>query len=180
MAHAQQIEYCNNIKNKYPMHFQYKKVLDAGSLDINGNNNYLFENCSYIGVDLEFGNNVDLKSKICDLAFRDLFFDTIVCTELLEHDPTYYLTLNNLFRMLNSNGLMLLTCATTNRNEHGTIKANSCDSPFTSNIPIWANYYKNLTENDIRFCLDVDSLFAEYEFTVNNENFDLYFYGIKK
>jgi hypothetical protein len=48
----------------------------------------------------------------------------------------------------------------------------------------WANYYKNLTEDDIRAVVDIDKHFEtnEYMFIEQPCGFggnDLYFYGIK-
>lgn len=48
MAHQAQIDFCTKIKNKIPQFFSNLKVLDVGSLDINGNNRYLFDNCEYL------------------------------------------------------------------------------------------------------------------------------------
>ena len=42
------------------------------------------------------------------------------------------------------------------------------------------NYYKNLTEEDIRKCIDIDASFSSYEFDIDYNHCDLYFYGIKK
>lgn len=47
MAHKAQITYCNQIKQLYPEYFIGKNVLDVGSMDINGNNRYLFTDCNY-------------------------------------------------------------------------------------------------------------------------------------
>jgi len=45
----------------------------------------------------------------------------------------------------------------------------------------WDNeYYKNLTEEDIRECINIDDSFSEYEFEVETNHCDLFFYGIKK
>lgn len=52
MAHIEQVEYCSKVKNKFPEWFINKFVLDIGSLDINGNNQYLFSNCPYLGLDI--------------------------------------------------------------------------------------------------------------------------------
>lgn len=45
MAHKTQILWCKKIKKEYPQYFVSKRVLDIGSLDINGNNRGLFEDC---------------------------------------------------------------------------------------------------------------------------------------
>jgi hypothetical protein len=45
----------------------------------------------------------------------------------------------------------------------------------------WDNeYYKNLTEKDIRECIDIDSYFSSYKFEVETNHCDLFFYGFKK
>lgn len=45
----------------------------------------------------------------------------------------------------------------------------------------WNNeYYRNVTEDDIRSFVNIDDVFSTYEFEVNTEHCDLYFYGIKK
>ena len=45
----------------------------------------------------------------------------------------------------------------------------------------WDNdYYKNITEEDIRAVIHVDDIFSSYEFEVEENHCDLYFWGIKK
>ena len=45
----------------------------------------------------------------------------------------------------------------------------------------WDNdYYKNLTEKDIRDCADFDEAFSDYEFSIDSNHHDLYFWGIKR
>ena len=52
MAHKAQREFCDSVRNKYSDMFKGKKVLDIGSLDNNGNNRFLFDDCEYLGIDL--------------------------------------------------------------------------------------------------------------------------------
>lgn len=175
MAHKLQIDFCLSVKQKFEQYFINKKVLDIGSGDINGNNNYLFKDCFSICIDLVHGNNVDLVCDASTLNFRDEWFDTIISTECLEHNPSYKETLQNAVRMLKSNGLFLFTCATTGRPEHGTSRS----KPHQSlSVQLGIDYYKNLTEEDIRECLDIDLIFKEYQFSTMAQ--DLYFWGIKK
>ncbi|MGI6093640.1 MAG: methyltransferase domain-containing protein [Negativicutes bacterium] len=179
MAHQEQIEYCLKIKKKYPEYFQKKLVLDVGSLDINGNNHYLFEDCLYLGVDVAEGRNVDIVCLGSELKLPDATFDTIISTECFEHDRYYPETLKNIYRMLKPGGLFIFTCATTGRAEHGTRRSSPGDAPLLVNYEDWQDYYKNINESDIREVLDLDGLFSEYGFEVNNMSHDLYFYGIK-
>ena len=180
MAHKEQADFCTKIRNKYPDLFCCKNVLDVGSLDINGNNRYLFDNCSYCGVDVGSGNNVDIISKGHELMMPDNYYDLIISTECFEHDMYYKETIFNIIRMLKIGGLFLFTCASDNRPEHGTRITSQCDAPLLEGYGDWFDYYKNLNESDIREFLDVDSLFSEYLFEANSISMDLYFYGIKK
>lgn len=173
MAHVAQEEFCKKIKELFPIYFKNKKVLDCGSLDVNGNNKYLFESCEYTGIDIGEGKNVDVVSMIHRFKGK---FDVIISTECFEHDLYYKLSLQNIVRMLKDNGLFLFTCATEGRGEHGTLRKDSWTAPFLAEIPEWQNYYKNLTENDIREVINMED-FKECKFEINGE--DLYFWGIK-
>lgn len=180
MAHQQQIDFCKSVKQQFPHLFYNRLALDIGSLDINGNNQYLFEDCLYIGVDLLPGRNVDLATKGHELSFPNESVDVIVSTECFEHDQFYALTIKNIVRMLKPGGLFIFSCATTGRPEHGTRRTTPSDAPFTQEFGEWSDYYKNLEEGDIRDILDMDAIFESYSFSINLETYDLYFWGVKK
>lgn len=179
MSHKEQKEFCNSIKQKLPSFFQNKKVLEIGSGDINGNNNYLFIDCHMIRLDVFEGPNVDLVSFAHELKFVDNYFDTIISTECLEHDRYYDKTLLNALRMLRGGGLFLFTCATTGRPEHGTRRSKPYQV-FTTRLDNLPDYYKNITEQDVRAIIDIDKEFIEYEFSVDTGHCDLFFWGIKR
>jgi SAM-dependent methyltransferase len=178
VAHLQQIQFCQAVKIKYPKYFKDRKVLDVGSLDINGCNRYLFDDCIYFGLDIAEGKNVDIVCKGHEYAELDESYDTIISTECFEHDMFYEKTLQNIVRLLRPGGLFIFTCATTGREEHGTARTAPFTSPFTSQIPEWANYYKNLTEEDVRKALNIEEIFKGHQFLVKDT--DLQFIGFKK
>lgn len=180
MAHQQQKNFCNSVKEKFPKFFDQKFVVDIGSLDINGNNQYLFTNSNYMGVDLFCGRNVDVSSKGHELGLPDESVDVVISTECFEHDSHYEKTIKNIYRMLKPGGLFVFSCATTGRPEHGTRRTTPEDAPFIQSLGDWADYYKNLNESDIRAIFDIDSAFSGYEFSSQHETHDLYFWGIKK
>ena len=179
MAHREQQEFCEAVRRRFPDSFRNRIVLDVGSLDINGNNRCLFENCRYIGIDIEHGPNVDVVCKAHEWCVAEGAFDTVISTETLEHDAFYAQSLRNMVRVLRPGGLLILTCATTGRPEHGTRRCDPRDSPFTARIAGWCDYYRNLTEEDIREVLDVDSAFSGYEFRLEPRHHDLQFWGVK-
>ena len=175
MAHREQREWCELVKYAHPEYFIGTNVLDIGSLDINGNNRYLFEQCDYTGIDIGAGLNVDV---VCSghLFKSDDLFDVVISTECFEHDEYWQQTLKNVINnLLKEGGLFLFSCAAPGRPEHGTKKTSPKDSPFTT------DYYRNLSEEDIRSVLDCDNIFSNYKFKTRKEfPQDLYFYGIKK
>lgn len=174
MAHEAQIKYLLQVKSKFPERFINCRVLDIGSLDLNGNNRYLFDNYKYLGVDIGYGENVDLVCRGHEV--NDAHgFDVVISTECLEHDEFWHKTLNNMIKLTKANGLMLFSCATTGRPEHGTTRTSPADSPYTN------DYYKNLGIEDIDKAIDFSHYFKQYEFTVQTSpSCDLYFWGIKK
>lgn len=182
MAHSQQRFFCSEVKRRYPQFFQSVFALDIGSLDINGNNQYLFDaNSLYMGVDVAEGRNVDLVSPAHELRLPEGTFDIIVSTECLEHDRYWDKTLHNAVRMLRPGGMLLITCATDGRPEHGTRRTTPQDAPLLVVADSeWADYYRNLTEADFRAVLNIDEEFSRVEFSTNDETHDLYFFGIKR
>ena len=179
MAHQAQRQFCEQVREASPAYFKDVSVLDVGSLDINGSNRYLFSGCSYVGVDVGAGRNVDLVSRCHELQFLDGAFDTIISTECFEHDPYFDRSLINIYRMLKSGGLFLFTCATTGRPEHGTVHREPADSPLTLQLPDFKDYYRNLTKEDVSAILPL-TLFQYSNFVTRTDTHDLQFWGIKK
>lgn len=186
MAHIEQKDFCIKMRNMFPKHFQNKKVLDIGSLDVNGNNRFLFTDCNYIGLDISDGINVDVVSVGHLYDADDESFDTIISTEVFEHDMFYAETIKNVIRMLKPGGAFIFTCASTGRPEHGTRKMNQECAPLLIEISEeWADYYKNLTKEDI-ISIDTfednfpDGIFEYFQYPIGDILFgDLYFFGIK-
>jgi SAM-dependent methyltransferase len=181
MAHREQREFFLEVKKKFPKYFENVKVLDIGSLDINGNNRHLFQNCEYIGLDVAEGNNVDIVSLAHEYNAPDETFDFIISNDCFEHDMFYEKTLKNIVRLLKPDGVFLFTCKTTGSLEHGTLRSDGgFSSPLTVQFAEWANYYRNITEEDVRTAIQIDDVFSQYEFSVLNTTCDIRFWGIKK
>ena len=174
MAHQQQFDFVKTVADFFTNNFANCKVLEVGSLDINGSVRQFFTNCDYIGIDLGMGRGVDVICPGQDYDAPDNTFDTCISCECFEHNPDWVLTFVNMYRMTKPGGLIVMSCATTGRKEHGTKRTSPADAPFCG------DYYKNLTEQDFLDNLRIDNMFSVYEFAVGQATKDLYFYGVKK
>jgi len=187
--HEEQMDFCWKIKKKFPNHFRNKKVLDVGSLDVNGTNERFFQNCNYIGLDIAKGPNVDVVSLGHLYDAPDESFETIISTECFEHDMYYKETWKNIIRLLKPGGMFLFTCAAPGRFEHGTARTRPEDSPLTAKAnEEWSNYYHNITGKELEDTIDLAEVFQNYDIEEYHKILvgpfrtlhDLYFWGIKK
>ena len=196
MAHKEQWVFCGKVKALHPDYFKNKKVLDIGSFDVNGNEEFLFKNCEFTGLDIGPGDGVDVVCPAEEYDKPDNYFDTIISCECWEHNPFYKESIENAIRMLKPGGYFIWTCATTGRPVHGTLSQDKIDiakgKTSQGNLITewktmpnvkkenWDNeYYKNITEKDIRDFCNVDQIFSSYQFEVEENHCDLMFWGIK-
>lgn len=179
MAHPQQKEFVQEVKDKFPQFFDSKNVLEIGSYNINGTMRDFFTNCNYVGVDVMEGHSVDVVCKGHEYNAADESFNVCLSCECFEHDPYWEKTFANMYRLLEVGGLLFFTCASTGRPEHGTLNERPQDS-LASGVPEMANYYRNLTSNDFIDAFDFHENFSEFLFKRNEFSMDLYFYGIKR
>ena len=196
MAHIQQQDFCKKIKSLYPKYFKEKRILDIGSLDVNGNNRFLFDDQSgYIGLDVGEGPNVDVSTPGHVYDAPADFFDVIISTEVFEHDMYYEKTIQNVIRMLKPGGAFIFTCASGQRPEHGTRRRGEHDAPLLiQQSEEWANYYKNLEEEDFLAIDGFKEAFPDGMFELgshgvynhewsephmHNIHSDIYFFGVK-
>ena len=152
-------------------------LLEIGSLDVNGSLRDVIDVApdEWTGIDLDDGPGVDVVASGHDFG-EDGAYATVVSSECLEHDPGWDRTLRNAVRVLRPGGLLLVTCATTGRHEHGTARTSPGYSPGTTAVG-W-DHYRNLTAGDV---LDVlgDDVVVDL-CAVNHESFDLYVVAHKR
>lgn len=178
MAHPEQAEFFRVVREAYPWGFNGARVLEVGSLNINGTVRDLFSDCRYTGVDLQLGPGVDVARQGQLVDFPSGEFDVTISAECMEHNPYWRETLANMFRMTRPDGLVLVSCATTGRKEHGTSRTEPESSPFTTAAK-W-DYYRNLRARDIEHSLHLGGWLSDYGFWVNHVSKDLYFAGVRQ
>jgi SAM-dependent methyltransferase len=85
---------------------KFRKIIDIGSMNINGT---LRDVCptmaSYVGIDMMAGPGVDVVvSDPYKFPFEDESFDIAVATSCFEHDPMFWVTFNEIMRLVKSGG----------------------------------------------------------------------------
>lgn len=83
-------------------------VLDAGAGQ--SDYKYMFSHCrKYIALDLHLKENLNCVANIINLPFKEQRFDTIFCSQVLEHLPNPSLALNEFYKALKPGGNLILT-----------------------------------------------------------------------
>jgi SAM-dependent methyltransferase len=154
------------------------RILEVGSYDVNGSTRQIFAGSDYIGADLCEGPGVDIVRSGHEIDFPDASFDLTISCECFEHNPYWVETFRNMHRMTKPGGLVVITCASRGRLEHGTPRANYYGSPGTSSLGM--DYYRNLAQDDFTSALPLNELFDARRFFYIRKNHDLYFIGWKK
>lgn len=105
-----------------------ENVLELGSRTVQGPWPYsgsirpLFPGAAYVGVDVAPGENVDFIGNAAHWRpepFR--LFDTVVCTETLEHTPDAELICHNAWSLLELGGVFIITAAGVGRVPHSAV-----------------------------------------------------------
>jgi hypothetical protein len=98
----------------------FVSVLEVGSRNVNGGVRYLFGECVYEGVDIVDGDGVDF---VCDATvwLPSGPYDCVVCCEVFEHVAAWPAIVDNAFKVLMPNGVLLLTMAGPGRTPHSAI-----------------------------------------------------------
>lgn len=182
MAHAAQQAFFARVRAEVPSAFTRVKVLDCGSLDVNGTLRDFFTRESiYVGVDLRPGRNVDIVGRVDDLtAFPDGYFDTVVSAEMLEHDEFWPLSLRMMYRLLRPGGLLAFSCAAPGRAEHGT---RTVPDPAGGYDGLWGtspDYYRPLNFADVTQVFRVEDEFIQWWMELEETHHDLYCWGLKR
>jgi len=170
MSHQQQLDFVQSVKDEFPEYFKGTKVLEVGSLNINGSVRQFFEPDQYIGCDLGEGAGVDIVCQGHELPYPDGSFDVVISCECFEHDQHWEKTFQKMIDLVRKDGLIIFSCATIGRPEHGTTRTSPADAPFTN------DYYRNLREEDFE---QFKSSFNSYRFSRCLSPKDLYFWGLK-
>lgn len=134
-----------------------RSVLEFGSKDVNGQLRSLFSAAQYYGIDLVDGPGVDEVADAASFLDRvEIYcqeygngqglrqYDTVVCSEVLEHTDKGRELCRNAHRHLLPGGIMIITAATSEREPHSAIDG----GPLKD-----SEYYQNVSRADLEFWL---------------------------
>ena len=178
MSHFQQVQFVKEVASFFNLNnIGTATVLEIGSYDVNGSIRNLFPSENYTGVDLTDGPGVDIVCSGDKVDLKNNSVDVVISCEVFEHAEEWNKIFDNMYRMLKPGGLLIMTCASTGRLEHGTQRTSPFTSPGTQSIGL--DYYKNISKTEFRSVLnnkDFDFSYLDY----NKFSFDLYFVGKKR
>jgi SAM-dependent methyltransferase len=178
MAHPEQIGFVRLMRDfVFPSN---GNVLEIGSYQVNeiGRLREIFSGCLYTGVDLVEGPGVDIVASGHDVDLTSDSFDLTISAECFEHNPHWRETFANMYRMTKPGGVLIITCASRGRVEHGTTRSTRPTySPGTTAVG-W-DYYMNLTQKDFERAFDISKMFDTHHFYTVKSSHDLYFFGVK-
>jgi SAM-dependent methyltransferase len=171
--HKECHKFVNEVRKRFPFSFFRAKVLEVGSLNINGSVRKHFNLCRYKGIDLATGPGVDYVHDMTN-PLSPMFgkFDVVISCEVLEHAQYWDALVNNMYESLKPGGLMIITCAGPARAEHGTMRTDAGSSPHTT------DYYQNVSVSDFN-TVAMRLGFSAYHIELRREDQDLVFYGKK-
>lgn len=178
MAHFQQLRFVELAARQITSDWTGLSVLEIGAYSVNGSVRPFFQGSHYVGVDLVAGADVDLIASGDTVALPDASVDLAISCECFEHNPLWLETFINMHRMTKAGGIVLVTCASRGRLEHGTARTTPHESPGTTSVG-W-NYYRNLNRSDFERHLNLDEMFGVHAFFRNEVSKDLYFVGRKR
>lgn len=176
MAHPAQMNFFANVAHHLDAYFTRKKVLEVGSLDINGSVRQFFTDCDYLGIDVAEGKSVDRVCRGEDFDAPGNYFDTVVSANMFEHNREWRKTWLNMLRVLRPDGLLVFSVASGGTRQHGTSEYGPEFSPLTH--AQGDDYYRNLLEKDFLSIVLPDAIFSEWEFFENRASHDLFFIGL--
>jgi SAM-dependent methyltransferase len=177
MSHPSQMKFVSLVKTHFPNYFVHKKVIEIGSLDVNGSVRQFFQGCDYTGIDIGEGKGVDIVASGHTFSGQAESYDVTISCECLEHNPHWRDSVRNMVRMLRPGGIFILSVAGKGRKEHGTARSDPNSSPIT--VAIGWDYYKNLVARDIKCIPEFANSFSSSIFGENWQSCDLYVVGVK-
>lgn len=147
MAHKQQLLCVKNIVGTLSLQ-HVDSIVEIGSWNVNGSVREFFNTSNYLGLDVFNGKGVDRVYDGQDLNFlKPNSFEVSISCECFEHNPYWKQNLQDMIRITKPGGIIIVTCASRGRFEHGTNRTSPEDS---ISVELGWEYYKNVRVNTFK------------------------------
>lgn len=108
-----------HLRGRYKEYFNKAKVLEIGSYNVNGTARDFFVDCEYVGVDRDEGPGVDVVSQATETEFEPLYFDTLICLSVFEHDFEWASGFEHALQWVRKHGLIIVSWGAEGNLPHG-------------------------------------------------------------
>lgn len=122
------------------LHGPFGAVVEFGGRDVNGSVRPLFAGASYLSVDLEPGDGVDVTADAATVNVGG-DWDCVVCCEVLEHAEEPERLIEAARRALRPGGLFVMTCAGEGREPHSAVDGGQ---------PRQGEHYRNISPVELQ------------------------------
>ena len=102
--HIEVRDWLGELRRQYSEAFVVDSVLECGSYNVNGSVRDLFTAREYVGLDWRPGPGVDVVSLVHEYQ-PGRMFDTVISTEMLEHDPHWRESVARMIELVKPGGL---------------------------------------------------------------------------
>lgn len=119
-------------------------ILDIGGQDVNGTVHDYFKQGDGVSVTTLDLENADIIADARTWVPDDQY-DVVIATEVFEHVQDWRAVLQTMHRALHPGGVLLATCASTDRPAHGATGAP---------LPVEGEWYRNVAPSDLATALD--------------------------
>lgn len=110
------------VSQEFPTYFN-ENILEFGSYNINGTIKDFFKNYKkYVGIDWRSGPDVDVVGLAHVVKF-DFQVKAVLSASMLEHDPYWEKSLENMINHLQPNGILVLTWGAARNPQHCLVEA---------------------------------------------------------
>lgn len=110
VMHIESYEAMQTFEREHASKSKEKKVIDIGSLDVNGSFRNIFDGYEYLGLDILKGKNVDIVSESpYEYPIDDESFDIVISGNTMEHVKAIWRWVIELKRILKRGGLLCIT-----------------------------------------------------------------------
>jgi hypothetical protein len=162
--HAEVMDYLSRFFDDKPTP---QRVLEIGSRNLNGSPRSVLQLAAarkYVGIDLRPGPGVDVVADGATWKGDGRLFDVVVCCEVLEHAINAPEIIGNAFSLLRPGGHLVVTAASTNREQHSGVEADK--------QPTVGEYYQNISPASLLGWLSCQS--ADFGLETGRDGQDVY------